>query len=258
MKVGLTLSGGGARGVAHLGALQALHEHNLQPHIISGVSSGAIVGALYASGLHPEEILNILLQTRIFRYIRPAWSKFGFLNIQKLLAIYKLYLPVHTFEKLKLPLIISAADIMEGKTIYFSEGDLIRPILASTCIPILFTPIEMEGKLMVDGGVINNLPVEPLIARCDLIIGVHCNPTHRKYKVGGIKSIIERTFHLSINNNVKERIKYCDIFIEPPQLINYGIFEVSKAKEIYKVGYDHATKVINASGDLLAHHRGIR
>jgi NTE family protein len=255
MKVGLALSGGGARGVANLGALQALREHGLQPQIISGVSSGAIIGALYSSGLEPEDILNILLKTRIFRYIRPAFSKFGFLNTQKLLAIYKLYLPVQTFEKLKFPLIISAADIMEGKTVYYTEGDLIKPILASTCIPILFTPIEMEGKLMVDGGIINNLPVEPLIARCDLIIGVHCNPTHRKYKVGGIKSIIERTFHLSINNNVKERIKYCDIFIEPPQLINYGLFEISKAKEIYNQGYEHATKVIKASADLLAHHR---
>jgi NTE family protein len=255
MKIGLALSGGGARGIAHLGVLKALIEHDLRPEIISGVSSGAIVGALYSSGLHPDEIMDILLKMRIFRYIRPAWSKFGFLNIQKLLAIYKLYLPVQTFEKLKLPLIISAADIMEGKTVYFTEGDLTKAILASTCIPILFAPIEMEGKLMVDGGIINNLPVEPLIARCDLIIGVHCNPTHRQYQVGGIKSMLERTFHLSINNNVKERIKYCDLFIEPPQLINYGLFEISKGKDIYKVGYDHAMKVIKASGDLLAHHR---
>jgi NTE family protein len=258
MRVGLALSGGGARGIAHLGAIKAMLENDIKPDIISGVSSGAIVGALYSSGLHPDEIMSTLLRTRIFRYIRPAWSKVGFLNIQKLLAIYKLYLPVHTFEELKGTLIISAADIREGKTVYFTEGNLAKAILASSCIPILFTPIEMEGKLLVDGGIINNLPVEPLISRCDLIIGVHCNPTHRKYKVGNIKSMLERTFHLSISNNVKERMKYCDMFIEPPQLINYALFEISKAKEIYKVGYDHAIKVINASQDLLAHHRGIR
>jgi NTE family protein len=255
MKIGLALSGGGARGIAHLGALKALMEHDLQPKIISGVSSGAIIGALYSSGLHPDEIMSTLLKTRIFRYIRPAWSKVGFLNIQKLHAIYKLYLPVKTFEELRSPLVISAADIREGKTVYFTEGDLAKAIIASTCIPVLFAPIEMEGKLLVDGGIINNLPVEPLISRCDLIIGVHCNPTHRKYKVGNIKSMLERTFHLSISNNVKERSKYCDMFIEPPQLINYALFEISKAKEIYKVGYDHAIKVIQASEDLLAHHR---
>jgi NTE family protein len=256
MKTGLVLSGGGARGVAHLGAIQALLDNGIKPDIISGVSSGAIVGSLYGAGMQPEEIVEILTKTKLFRYIRPAWSRFGFLNIQKLIAIYRLYLPVKTFEDLKLPVIISAADIIEGKTIYFREGDLVKAVLASTCIPMLFAPVAMDGMLMVDGGIINNLPVEPLVGNCDIIIGVHCNPANRNYKPKGMKSMIERTFHLAVSNNVKERIKYCDVFIEPPDLINIGLFEISKARDIYKLGYEHTLKVLDQSADIIAKKRG--
>lgn len=254
MNIGLALSGGGARGIAHLGVLKALLEKDIKPKIISGVSAGALVGTLYASGLEPDQILEWLLKKNLYRYVRPAWSRFGFLNIQKLIAIYKAFLPIHNFEELKIEVIISAADIREGKTIYFTEGDIIKAVLASTCIPILFAPIEMDGKLMVDGGIINNLPVEPLIGRCDLIIGVHTNPSNPKYQIRSLKSMIERTFHLAISNNVKERIKYCDVFIEPPEMINYGLFEVSKSKEIFNAGYLHAKLILESSKELLERH----
>jgi NTE family protein len=251
MKIGIALSGGGARGIAHLGVLKALLEKGIRPDIISGVSAGALVGTLYASGLEPDQIMEMLLKTNLYRYVRPAWSRYGFLNIQKLIAIYKLFLPIKNFEDLNIPVIISAADIREGKTIYFSEGDIVKAVLASTCIPILFAPIEMDGKLMVDGGIINNLPVEPLIGQCDLIIGVHTNPNNQQYKIKSIKSMIERTFHLAIYNNVKERVKYCDLFIEPPDMVNYGIFEVSRGKEIFDTGYRYARKMLENSKELL-------
>jgi len=97
MKIGLALSGGGARGIAHLGVLKALLEKGIRPDIISGVSAGALAGTLYASGLEPDKILEMLLKTNLYRYVRPAWSRYGFLNIQKLIAIYKLFLPIKNF-----------------------------------------------------------------------------------------------------------------------------------------------------------------
>ncbi len=254
MKVGLTLSGGGARGVAHLGALKALEERGIKPAIISAVSAGAIVATLYGSGLNIDEVMSTLLKTNLFRYIRPAWSRFGFLNIQKLIAIYKLHLPISDFSELRTQVVISAADIREGKTVYFTEGDIIHAVLASTCIPIVFSPFELDGKLLVDGGIINNLPVEPLIGNCDLIIGVHTNPNNPKYRINSIKSMIERTFHLAVYNNVKERQKHCDIFIEPPDLINFGLFEISKAKDIFNVGYEYTHKILEESSDILNRH----
>jgi len=257
MKLGLVLSGGGARGVAHLGAIQAMLERGMVPKIISGVSSGAIVGALYASGKQPKEILEILVKTRIFRYIRPSWSRVGFFNMERLKTIYNLYLPVKSFEELQLPLIVSAVDLKEGKSVYFSQGELINPILASTSIPVIFAPLDFNEGTLVDGGILNNLPVEPLIAHCDFIIGIHVNPPHRDFSVRSFKSMLERTFHLAVQNNVRERIKYCDLFIEPPQLKNYGLFEISKAEEIFKVGYDYTSKMLSEAEPLLAKHKVI-
>ncbi len=255
MKLGLALSGGGARGVAHLGAIQALLERGIQPQIISGVSSGAVVGALYASGMQPKEILQVLIKTRIFRYIRPAWSRVGFFNMERLTGIYQLHLPVKTFEELKIPLIISAVDLKEGKSVYFSQGELINPIMASTSIPVVFSPLEFNDGILVDGGILNNLPVEPLIAHCDFIIGIHVNPPHRDFKVKSFKNMLERTFHLAVQNNVRERVKYCDLFIEPPLLRKYGLFEISKAEEIYQIGYDYTTKALSVVEDLLVKYK---
>jgi NTE family protein len=242
MNIGIVLSGGGARGISHLGVLQALEEEGIKPSLISGVSSGAITGGLYAGGLNPSEILELLIKTNIFRYLRPAWSKFGFLDIGKMSAVFHQYFPITTFEELAIPLVVSATNIKEGKTEYFEKGDLINAILASSALPVIFAPVKINDVMYVDGGVVNNLPVEPLIGKVDYIIGVHSNPLNRNYNLGSIKNVIERTFQLAVSNNVKERIKYCNLFIEPEALARYSIFEVAKAREIFKVGYDY-TKI---------------
>jgi NTE family protein len=116
---------------------------------------------------------------------------------------------------------------------------------------VLFAPVEIDGKIYVDGGIINNLPVEPLVVNVDFIVGVHANPTNTQYRLTSIKSMIERTFHLAIGNNVKERIKYCDLFIEPPHLSQINIFEISKAREIYQIGYDYTLELLEKSKESL-------
>lgn len=249
-KIGLVLSGGGARGLSHLGVLKALLEAGITPSMISGVSSGAIIGTFFASGVMPEYLLEIIIKSNLFRYVRPAWSKFGFLSIERFLPLYEQYLPVKTFEELQIPMIISATELKEAKTIFFSEGDIVKPILASSCMPVLFVPMHIEDKRFVDGGIINNLPVEPLLGRCDVIIGAHANPTNKKFRVAGIRSMIERTFHLAIATNVKERIHHCDIFIEAPELARFTIFDMKNAKEIFQIGYKHAKAVLEASPEI--------
>lgn len=251
MKIGLTLSGGGARGIAHLGVLKAFDEWGIKPTVISGVSSGAIIGALYGAGLEPELIVETLINSKLHRYLRPAWSRFGFLNIEKFIKLYQLYLPVKTFEELKIKLFISAADLKEGKTVYFHEGPILRPILASSCLPVLFNPVSIGDRQFIDGGMLNNLPVEPLLGHTDFIFGVNCNPTNKQFNVAGMRSVLERTFHLMLSINVKERIKYCDIYIEPPGLSNYTIFDLKDAREIYKIGYEHTIEVLKSQEGFL-------
>jgi NTE family protein len=238
MKIGLALSGGGARGMAHLGVLKALLELGIKPDIIAGCSSGAIVASMYAIGHSPDEILRFLKTKRFLTYFRPAF-KTGLIKMGSLEKMYLGYFPENTFESLHLPVIVNATDLNRGRSVYFSRGELIRPILASCCIPVMFAPIEIDGNHYVDGGILNNLPVEPLLGTCDFIIGVHTNPYNELSPLVSMKAVMERSLLLAIHLNVKERIQHCDVFIEPPELHRFNTMDIDKAQQIFDTGYEY-------------------
>jgi len=175
MKLGIVLSGGGARGISHLGVLKALEEYKVKFDCISGASVGALIGAFYSQGYSPEEILNDILTSRFYRSVRPAWRWTGLLSMEGLRDFLLKYLPHNEFESLKIPLVVAATDISHGKTAYFSSGELIPRLLASCCVPAVFSPVQLNGALYVDGGIMDNLPAKPIRQECDFLIGVHCN-----------------------------------------------------------------------------------
>ncbi len=238
MTIGIALSGGGARGIVHLGALQALHEMDIKPTRLAGTSAGAIIGALYCNGYTPKEIMEIFEETKFLKYISPTIGKAGLLNIEKTKELYLHYLPHDSFEALKYPLSVAATDIEKGKTIYFSEGALIQPILASACIPVVFNPVAYQGHLLVDGGILNNLPAEVLRPHCDKLIGVHSNPYINVPKIDSMRTIIEKSLMLALTVNAHQSMQLCDIALEPPQMGQFGTFDIKKAKEIFQIGYD--------------------
>ena len=112
--------------------------------------------------------------------------------------------------------------------------------MASSAIPVIFAPVEINGKYYIDGGISNNLPVEPLVGHCDKIIGLHCNPVNKEYDAGNMKDLLERTFIITINHNVENRKKLCDLFLEPYDLRSYGAFDFAKAHEMFDIGYEFA------------------
>lgn len=238
-RVGICFSGGGARGIAHLGVLQALHELNIPVSVISGTSSGAIVGVFTAAGFTPEQTLQLICETNIPRLMRPAFSRFGLMNLDEVEKVFLKAIGNISFEELKIPLIITATDINQATVVYFSKGNLLKPLLASCSVPLLYKPIEYNNRLLLDGGLLNNLPVECITDRCDFVIGVHCNPLNHHAKVTTFKTMVERTFHLAINNNVQQRLKFCDMLIEPPALKHYGLLHYGKARELFEVGYTY-------------------
>ncbi|QNF35255.1 patatin-like phospholipase family protein [Adhaeribacter swui] len=242
MKIGLTLSGGAVHGVAHLGALKALEELAVPIHAISGVSSGAIAGAFYAAGYAPEEIFSIVAQVKIWRLARLAFSKRGLFILDKLAQEFQKYLGNHTFETLRVPLIIGTTDLRQGTSIYFSSGDLIRPLLASNTVPLLCPPYEYQDYLLVDGGLTNNLPIECLQDITDFTIAVHVNPMNPQAPLRTFRSILERTTHLAINNNVEPRLKLCDLLIEPPRLKYYSLTDLKNARLMFDAGYEQTLK----------------
>jgi NTE family protein len=249
-KIGIALSGGGVRGIAHLGVLKALNENGIFPNRVSGTSAGAIAGAMYCHGYSPEEIIDIIIKTNYFKFMRPAISWTGILKMDIVEHLYQKYIPENDFSSLKIPLTIAATDIKRAKVVFFSEGPLIKTIMASSCIPGMFDPIAIEGNYYVDGGVLNNLPVEPLDGICDVIIGVNCNHLPIEHSITNIKSLIERTIIMSMNYNVYSRKNKCDYFIEPPGLARYGVFDIKKSKEIFEAGYQEAVSVIQSNQEL--------
>lgn len=250
-KIGIALSGGGVRGVAHLGVLKALNENNIFPNRVSGTSAGAIAGALYCAGNSPDEIFEIIVKTNYFKFLRPAISWTGILKMDSIEELYLKYFPDNDFASLKIPLTVAATDVKKAKAVYFSEGPLIKPIMASSCIPGMFDPIMIGKNHYVDGGVLNNLPVEPLDGICDAIIGVNCNCLQVEHNIRNIKSLIERSVIMSMNYNVYSRKNKCDYFIEPPGLARYGVFDIKKAKEIFDAGYQTTIEFINENESIL-------
>lgn len=244
MQVGLALSGGAARGIAHLGVLKALDEIGIKPSIISGVSSGAIVGVFYAAGFTPDEVLKLIKELRIYRIMRLAIGQVGILHLDEVEKLYYKYLGENaTFEDLNIPVIIGATDMHAGRTVNFSSGNLIKPLIASSAVPVLYKPVQYQGMLLNDGGLLDNLPVEALIGKCDVKIGVHSNPLNHEARITSLRSMIERTTHLAINNNVKFRMHLCDYFIEPTDLKLYRLMSFSKADEMFEIGYRYALSI---------------
>jgi len=237
MKIGLVLSGGGARGISHIGVMKALEELGVPIHCISGTSVGAIIGALYAAGYSPDKILEIILAMRIFRSMRPAWTLKGLLSLEGLREMLLNYIPHNNFESLNLPLTVAATDIKKGQSAYFSEGELIPALLASCCVPAVFSPVQLNGGVYVDGGIMDNLPASPIRSQCDFLIGLHCNYISAEFDVKNFRAVIERSLLMAINGNTAVSKGLCDILIEPIEAGKISTFDLGRARELFDIGY---------------------
>ena len=240
--IGLVLSGGGARGFAHLGVLHALNEKGIYPDVISGTSAGAIIGALYADGLTPGEILKLMEGSSRLDFMRPALPREGLLQINGISKILKSSLRAKKFEDLKIPLFVTATDLNNGKAVYFSEGEILDPVIASASIPVVFQPVKINDISYVDGGVLDNLPIRPIENKCRILIGSFVNAVGYMEKISGLISIAERTFMLSMSKEIFEKAKKFDLFIAPQELRNYKILDPEKAVELFWIGYKATTE----------------
>jgi NTE family protein len=242
MKVGLVLSGGGARGISHIGVLKALDELGVPVHCISGTSIGAVIGALYANGFSPDNILEIIVKTSFFRSIRPAWTLKGLLSMHSLHNLLLKFIPHNSFEALAIPLTVSATDLKKGKSVYFSRGELIPALLASSSVPVVFNPYKLNGSIYIDGGVLDNLPAKAIRSECDFLIALHCNHVNDDFEGKNFRSVIERSLLMAINGNTSANLNLCDIVIQPPEAGKISTFEFGKAKELVEIGYRFTIK----------------
>lgn len=157
LTVGLVLSGGGARGFAHIGVLQELEKAGAKFDVIAGTSMGAIVGAFYAAGLRAQQIHEITANTT-WRDVVDLSLRTGLMKGDRLHELLAEHLPA-TFEELPIPLAIISTDIESGEEVVHTEGDLITAVRASASFPGAFEPVHLDGRALADGGIVNNLPV---------------------------------------------------------------------------------------------------
>lgn len=251
-KFGLSLSGGAALGFAHIGALRAIEKFDLTITDVSGASMGAIIASLYCQGYNSYEIeevvaesgmgsiLNILSRGRIGTL--PGLS-----SHEKSEELLTKMIPHNSFEGLSRNLHVSVTDITEPDWHIISEGELIPIVLASMSIPVLFEPELIGNKIFVDGGVMNNLPVEPLRERYLKIIGVDvqdiCSLKHKLTT----KRMTLRYYGAMMKQMQRHRVAMCDIYVNFPQLSTYDLYSFNKYSELIEIGYSQTMKILEES-----------
>lgn len=248
---GIVLSGGGVRGMAHIGVLKALQEYGIFPKWVAGTSVGALVGALYAGGKDTEEMLAFFSDTPLFRYNFFSIYKPGLLNTERYHDIFKSFWPENTFESLLRPLFVVATDLFKGGEVIFHEGELIRPLLASAALPPIFSPVEINSILYADGGIMNNFPLEPLEGKARYLIGSNVSVVKEltKNELRSSLQLANRTTALMIYAINREKIRRCDLIFEPVELEKIGVLDKKGIEKAYSIGYEHALRTLERFGN---------
>lgn len=247
VKIGITLSGGGARGFAHIGVLQALEEVGIFPDVVIGTSAGAIIGVMYAQGYSPREILKISEQSNLRKVFKLVLPRRGLSTQDYVLKQLQQYVPDNDFSALKRKFFVGVTNLNAGKHEIWDQGPLHDLVIASSAVPGVFQPIEIDGRYYVDGGVMNNMPAHPIRHLCDFLVASNAVTKVEKSseQLNGIKSILARVFEISLWYRSRLHYDACDLVVEPSGLNEFGIFNFGQAKEIFELGYSSAKEQLN-------------
>lgn len=244
-KIGLVLSGGAARGFAHIGALKVLQQNEIPIRYVTGTSVGSIVGALFCGGYDWEEILKVAKGLKWKELVAPTLSGLGLVKADKLEAFVDKLLGEVCFKELKIPFKAVAVDISRAEEVVFDSGSVARAVRASSSVPGIFEPLMEEDRALVDGGVINNLPC----ALCrtmgaDKIIAVDLNADRASRDMPvNLLDVSYRSFAILLNNNSIEGRKNSDILIQP-ELYDFNYHDLSRADEMVAKGEEAAQKML--------------
>jgi NTE family protein len=245
--IGLILSGGGSKGIAHAGVLKFFNEIGIVPSHIAGTSSGAIVSSLYAWGKSPEDILEFFKSIYFFHWRHFTFRKAGFIDSDAFRNYFTSVFKDATIGDMPYRMHITATDLVSGKLkIFGPETKMSDAVLASSAFPGIISPYEIDGKLYSDGGIINHFPTDILQGRCETIIGIYVSPVQKieASDLKTIKSVTTRAYDLLSANSNMQKFTLCDWVISPDELALYSTFETNKAKmdEIFRIGYESAKK----------------
>jgi NTE family protein len=245
METALVLSGGGFRGLAHIGVIKALEEAGVEPTHVSGTSAGAVVAALYARGYSSQEMLGVFEGIQLFSLQNYARGKPGWVDTEKFTAHFLEFFPENSFEALQKPLFVTAVDLLDGTLKIFREGPLVPALLASAAFPGLFAPVQIGSGYFVDGGVLNNFPIEPVLG-AQRIIGSYVNPFETLSPEGFNNSlqVLERVFRIVTTHDARSKFDKCHIMLQPEGLEEFETFRQKDLQAIVRLGYEHTRRML--------------
>lgn len=241
--IGLVLSGGGIRGMAHIGLIKAMQEREMEASHVAGSSVGALVGGLYANGTDVQTMLQFFKETPLFQYSFFAFGKPGLIDTERYVPILRKHFPEDSFSSLGKPLYVVATDMQNGMEKVFNAGELIKPLLASAALSPVFSPVTIGGILYADGGIMNNFPKEYVDKQCDFVIGSNVSIAGKLQKKDLRNSIqlASRITGLMVYASSHEKLKQCDLQIEPRELEHIGVLDKKGIEKAYTIGYDAAS-----------------
>lgn len=244
-KIGLALGGGAVFGAVHVGVLKALEEHDVKISAISGTSAGAIAAALYAFGKSAKEIESIILNINWSDMSSLKVSRYALLSNKHIGDFIKKHIGDKKFEDSDIPLAVIATDISSGEKVILDRGSVADAVVASTCVPGIFIPTEIDGRLLVDGGIVENVPVTPLKDKdMDIIIGVDLIPESSYKKPDNFIEVLYNSFNFLVKLNKKIQEKDVDILIKP-DLSKFNALDMSDIEELIKKGYDETKTILD-------------
>ncbi len=248
-RLGLALGGGFARGVAHIGVLKVLVENQIAIDALAGISAGSIAAAAFASGCTIEEMIWAARSLRWNKFARWTIPRLGFATNERMDLLLAKILHCRTFEELKIPLAVVAADIRTGEAVIFREGGLVMPVRASCSFPGLFVPIEYNGRLLVDGVVVGSVPVTALRGM-DVVVAVNVRNNGFLQRPGSVFEVVGECFHVAQNLNQSTWRDHCDLAIEP-KLEDFRWDDFGRADELIAAGEMAARRALPALRNLL-------
>ena len=244
-RLGLALSGGGAKGFAHVGVMKALDYFGLKPDIVAGVSAGSIMAAFYCGGAKPDDMLNLFAGIKVGDLTKVSIPSDGLFKFDKFKQFLNDNLPIKRIEDLLIPNIICATNLDTYKEELFTQGDLADCVIASSSLPVIFKPAKVNGQSFIDGGILHNMPSYALRDQCDYVLGVNVSPLDdiTPFK-STIADIAYRSYRLMTTHNSIPDLQLCDVVIQVDAMKSSSTFGINKMKDNMKEGYFTAMKTL--------------
>ena len=256
-KIGLCLSGGGALGFAHIGVIQALEDHQIFPDVISGSSMGSIVGSIYAAGYTPAQMLQFIKDGKLYKItnimnFQPAFWKIGLSDHAPIVTLMNEFIPNNSFDKLEKKLYVCVSNLTSASWEIISKSEKLDMwVAASCCIPGIFNAMKINNMMYVDGGLLNNVPSQPLREKCEFIIGSDVIPHLTAKKKLKPRDTLVKSLWVAQHQSSLPGRALCDFLIEPEAIEKYNEFNFEAYQSIYQYGYRAATQFIAKNPDIL-------